>query len=155
MSLFRHTRTIFYFHSCCLLHHPWLHIGFQVEQTNSAFRFILKKLRQIFFYRKQGGKSCAKARRAFAEKFGRKSEALKYAILSRFHGLSRFTHFLKDFGQKRLLVKYCVYWARSALLHDSELNLQLCNSVQKRINTKKRINGSFYRTLLTWRLDST
>ena len=39
----------------------------------------------------QGGSSCVKAQRA--EKFGRKLLALTYAILS------RFIHFLEDFGQ--------------------------------------------------------
>ena len=47
----------------------------------------------------QGGRSCAKARRAFAKKFGpgRKFESLTYAILSRYQDLSRFATFLKVF----------------------------------------------------------
>ena len=33
---------------------------------------------------------------------GQKTEALTFAILSPFQDLSRFTHFLEDFGQKKV-----------------------------------------------------
>ena len=50
----------------------------------------------------QVDRSCAKARRAFAEKFGlgQKFEALKYAILSQYYDSLRITHFLEIFGEK-------------------------------------------------------
>ena len=51
---------------------------FQMEREKTAFAN-----KRTF---KQGDRSCAKARRAFAEKFGlgRKFQALTYAILSRY-----------------------------------------------------------------------
>ena len=49
-----------------------------------------------------GGRSCAKARRAFAEKFGLRRKLSPY--IRYFVAILRFlqlTHFLNDFGQKK------------------------------------------------------
>ena len=70
---------------------------------------ICVQARVVFFTRcaiagaVQGGRSCAKARRAFAEKFGlgRKFKALTYAILMQYEDKLQFTHFLEDIGQKK------------------------------------------------------
>ena len=78
----------------------------------------------------QGGRSCAKAHRAFAEKFGfgRKILALAYAILS------RFTHFLEDrglgvnrcfFGTTIVFLGQEVHYYMVYIAYHTELNLQI------------------------------
>ena len=84
-------------------------------------------------YMWQGGRSCGKARRVFAEKFGhrQKFQARTYAILLRYHDLSRVTHFWKTLGKK------CFFWSKTEFLwqevhyymvyiaYFTELNLQM------------------------------
>ena len=92
----------------------------------------------------QGGRSCAKARRAFAKKFGLegKFQTLTYAIyakLSRYYDLLQFTHFLEDVGQKK-----CSFWSKTVfpgqkvpyymvyIAYYNGMKLQICNYAQKR-----------------------
>ena len=73
----------------------------------------------IHIYQQQGGRSCAKARRTFAEKFGlgRNFNNIRY-----FFAILRFFAIYALFGNlwaKKVLlwVKNSVSWARNALLH--------------------------------------
>ena len=74
-----------------------------IQQLYFCFDKNTHHMYLMFQKRKPGGRSCAKAQRAFAEKFGlgRKFSALTYAILSQYWDLSRFTHFLEYFRQEK------------------------------------------------------
>ena len=94
---------------------------------------------RIFGYT-EGARSCAKPRRAFAKKFGRKFQALIYVILSICYDLRTFWRTL---GKR--IVFFCFFlwggggaehsisWAGSAICCILYwLNLQICNYTQKR-----------------------
>ena len=77
-------------------------------------------LPKIYLSMNQGGRSCAKARRAFAEKagLGRKFKALTWAIWRDIKICCDLHNFWKTWGKKCLFGdKNSVSWARSALLN--------------------------------------
>ena len=93
------------------------------------------------------------------KKFGpvRKFQALTmsvtYAILLRYKDLSRFTHFLEDFGQKRYFFgSKTVFLGQEVhmayVAYFTELNLQICDYAQKRSicreNCKYAFDESFH-----------
>ena len=83
----------------------------------------------------QGGRSCTGARVAPAKNFGlrRKFQARTYAILS------RFTHFLEDFGhiksallgKKKVFLGQEVHYNMVYSVYFTELDWKICNYAQK------------------------
>ena len=114
--------------------------------SSSVLLLLRKKIflsTLLYFYtceiKDQGGRSCAKAKRSFAEMFGlgQNFQALTYAMLSSYYDLSRFTHFLEDFGQKMSPFgskTYCIlYWIAIANLR---LHAKTTAFVAKIANTR-------------------
>ena len=71
----------------------------------------------------QGGRSCAKARRAFAEKF-------------------RLTQFLEIFGSKTVFLGQEVHYYMVYIAYFTELMLQISDYAQKRRSCRKNSNSN-------------